>query len=298
MEQQQEQTTCLELLKNAESILRESETIASNNLEMLEEDGEKLRHIFRSTGMIETSLDMSVKKIAQMEHPFCSWSRNTKIRRRNADTLSLDCTSENGNAQTWAMKGMLLKRTDWTKKWKTRYCVIDGEVLNYYESMHSKLRGTIVLKGATITEHAYSEYGRDNCFSITQISKRNGILFECPRSNDYMSWITWLRKATGTEPRAPTSTLPNSAASLLASSTSGIGAATRSARDGRCCIGVEEDKVLDGIEHALDNLDRFARTTKKVINDQTHQIQSISCRAAQLDRRVVEYSKRVKEIRV
>ena len=301
MEQQQESATCLEILKNAESILHESETIATNNLEMLEEDGEKIRHIVRSTGMIENSLDMSVRRIAQMEHPFCPWARNTKTPRRNADTLALDCTSKNGTAQTWGMKGMLHKRMDWTKKWKTRYCIIDGEVMNYYEGtkqMHSKPRGTIVLKGATITEHTYSEFGRDNCFSITQSSKRNGILFECPTPNDYMSWITWLRKAAGTESQAPASTLPNSATSLPVSPTSDIGAATRIARDARCCIGVEEDKVLDEIANSLDNLDRLARTTKEVINDQTHQIQSITCRAAQLDRRVIEYSRRVKEIRV
>jgi len=299
MDQQQQSTTCLEFLKNAESSLHESETIAINNLEMLEADGEKIRNIARSTGMIENSLDMSVKRIAQMEHPFCPWARNSKTPRRNADTL--DCKNQNGTAQTWGMKGMLHKRMDWTKKWKTRYCIIDGDVLHYYKGtkqMHSTPRGTIVLKGATITEHTYSEFGRDNCFAITQIGKRNGVLFECPTSSDYMSWITWLRKAAGAESETPASTLPNSAASLPASTTSDIGAATRSAGVARCCMGVEEDQVLDGILDTLDNLDRLGRTSKDVIDDQTHQMQNITGKVERLDKRVQEYTKRLEGIRV
>ena len=301
MEQQQESATCLEILKNAESILHESETIATNNLEMLEEDGEKIRHIVRSTGMIENSLDMSVRRIAQMEHPFCPWARNTKTPRRNADTLALDCTSKNGTAQTWGMKGMLHKRMDWTKKWKTRYCIIDGDVLNYYKGtkqMQSKPRGTIVLKGATITEHTYGEFGRDKCFSITPMNKRQGVVFECPNPSDYGSWITWLRKAAGTAFEATDANSPNSVASLPASTTSGVGVATAapSHERTRCCMGVEEDKALDGIIGTLDNLDRIGRTTKGTLDDQKHQLQSITAKVEQLDKQLVGYTWRINKL--
>lgn len=303
MEQQQQQEhTCLGYLKYAQRMLHESETIATNNLEQLAADRERLHNIAKSTERIHGTLDVSENRIAQMEHPWALWTPRAKTPKRN-DFLAQSCNNQTVTAQNWGMKGLLHKRTDWTKKWNVRYCIIDGDVLHYYKStkqVQSKPRGTIILTGATITEHAFSEFGRDKCFSITPSNKRHGILFECTTPSDYTSWITWLRKAACCRETGGSGVLSNSSNALASSlpSNAGMNGASNGslAVATRVGMGTQEDEALDQIIHNLDDLDRLARITGQEIDNQKLFLEKINNNVAGASRRVMDATRRVKGI--
>ena len=182
-----------------------------------------------------------------------------------------------------------------------RYCIIDGQVMHYYKSnkqLQSKPRGTIILTGATITEHASRELGGDKRFSITPLNKRKGILFETtPR--DYTNWIACLRKATCCRKTGESEVLSNSSdacASSLPSSTGMNGASNGSAVGTRVGMGTQEDEALDQIIHNLDDLDRLARITGQEIDNQKLFLEKINNNVAGASRRVMDATRRVKGI--
>lgn len=295
MEEQQEQQTCLGYLRSAQRQLHEAERIGADNLEMLAADREKICHIAKSCETIHRTFDSSEQTILEMEHPWSLWKRKAKIPQRNTDILSGHCSKRRVTPQTWRMKGFLQKRMHWTKKWKPRYCVIDGEVLHYYKKQsHKKPRGTIVLAGATITEHAYTEFGIDNCFSIMPQNARHAVIFECPRPADYRTWITHLQRATH-----KTVSVTSASGAAAASSSNHMAASTSSAPPAFATLGgPEEDEAVDDIISTLDSIDVINRVTREELDDQTQFLKHITDSVVHADQRATDGARRVRLIRV
>lgn len=293
MEQQQQQPTTLGYLKSARRALHETETMGADNLDLLAAQRETLISLAKKTEAIHQRLNESEQKITEMEHPWSLWTRKAKLPSRDSDASARYCNNRTGTIRTWRMKGYLHKRTRWSKKWKTRYCILDGEVLHYYKSekqILAKPRGTIVLTGAVITEHTYNDLGRDNCFSVTVAGAHHKVLFECFLPADYMTWITHLRKAAGVA-KVPVMTVPD--ASNTSSSLSVVTAAQTSVCD---VTASERDEVLDHILHSLDNIDVISRVMQEELDDQNDFLRYVTNSVVNADIRVRDDSRRVRAI--
>mmetsp|Transcript_6944 Transcript_6944/g.13873 ORF Transcript_6944/g.13873 Transcript_6944/m.13873 type:complete len:408 (-) Transcript_6944:169-1392(-) len=102
-------------------------------------------------------------------------------------------------------EGPLLKKSEWLKKWNSRYFRIRGRTLCYYDSQMSKVaRGEIPLIGAQVASVSVPELNRKFTFQI-RTAKNQDFLFCALSEEDRHNWISQIDTTIHTGPQAQAS---------------------------------------------------------------------------------------------